>query len=70
MPLFAKPYRSEITEFIDKLKADKPQLEAEQRAGRALLWDKQVDLAEQRAEEAAALPQPAYVYATADTLSK
>jgi Protein of unknown function (DUF3460) len=70
MPLFAKPYRSEITEFIDKLKADKPQLEAEQRAGRALLWDKQVDLAEQRAEEAAELPQPAYVYATADTLSK
>lgn len=70
MPFFVKPYRSEITLFIDKLKADKPQLEAEQLAGRALLWDKQIDLAEKRAEDAADIPQPAYVYGTAATLTK
>ena len=40
MPLFWKPYKSDVTQFIDELKAKKPTLEAEQRAGRALLWDK------------------------------
>ena len=39
MPLFWKPYKSEVTSFIEELKAKKPTLEAEQRAGRALLWD-------------------------------
>eukprot|EP01034_Spumella_vulgaris_P045036 gene45036-56059_t len=34
MPLFWKPYKSEVTQFIDELKAKKPTLEAEQRAGR------------------------------------
>ena len=43
MPLFWKPYKSEVSSFIDDLKAKKPTLEAEQRAGRALLWDKQID---------------------------
>ena len=42
--LFRRPdYQSETTQFIDKLKAAEPELEARQRAGRALLWDKQVD---------------------------
>ena len=36
-------YSSEITQFIEQLKAEKPDLEARQRAGRALLWDKHVD---------------------------
>ena len=40
MPFFRKPYKSEVSIFIDELKAQKPSLEAEQRAGRALLWDK------------------------------
>ena len=39
MPLFWKPYKSEVTNFIDEMRAKKPTLEAEQRAGRALLWD-------------------------------
>ena len=37
MPLFWKPYTSDVTQFIAELKAQKPTLEAEQRAGRALL---------------------------------
>ena len=41
---FRRPdYKSEVTQFIEKLKEEKPDLEAQQRAGRALLWDKHVD---------------------------
>lgn len=64
MPLFFKPYRSEITQFIDKLKANKPSLEAEQRAGRALLWDKQIDLDAQRDNKTSRISQKPYVYGT------
>ena len=39
MPLFWKPYTSDVTNFIQEMKAKKPTLEAEQRAGRALLWE-------------------------------
>ena len=62
MPLFWKPYTSEITQFIDELKAKKPTLEAEQRAGMALLWDKQVDREAQTEYRKARVPQPPYVY--------
>ena len=64
MPLFWKPYKSDVTQFLDELKAKKPSLEAEQRAGRALLWDRPIDR-EQWAEwrEAKVAQQP-YVYAT------
>ena len=50
MPLFWKPYKSEVTQFIEQLKAQRPTLEAEQRAGRALrqLDQQAFDLAEQR----------------------
>lgn len=64
MPLFWKPYKSDVTSFIEDLKAKKPTLEDEQRKGRALLWDRPVDL---RADEEAAestVPQQPYVYQT------
>ncbi|MDM4764556.1 DUF3460 family protein [Pelomonas sp. SE-A7] len=64
MPLFWKPYKSEVTQFIDELKAKKPTLEAEQRAGRALLWDKPVDRDAQADFRAARVAQQAYVYQT------
>ena len=64
MPLFWKPYKSEVTQFIDELKAKKPTLEQEQRDGRALLWDKPVDRAAQADYRAARVPQQAYVYQT------
>ena len=36
--IFRRPdYKSEATQFIDKMKADKPVLESQQRAGRELL---------------------------------
>ncbi len=63
MSFFARPpYRSEITEFIDQLKAKKPTLEAEQRAGRALLWDRQLDRRALADWQRARVPQQAYVY--------
>ena len=44
LKLFRRPdYQSEVTQFIEQLKTREPDLEARQRAGRALLWDKHVD---------------------------
>ncbi len=62
MPLFWKRYKSDITEFIDELKANKPTLEEEQRAGRALLWDKPIDRQAQTEYGDARVPQQPYVY--------
>lgn len=68
MPLFWKPYKSEVTQFIDELKTKNPQLEQEQRAGRALLWDKPIDPEWQAEFQAAKVPQQAYVYQTKPSL--
>ena len=64
MPLFWKPYKSEVTSFIEQLKAQRPTLEAEQRAGRALLWDKPQDRSAQAGFDEARVPQQPYVYQT------
>jgi hypothetical protein len=64
MPLFWKPYKSEVTSFIEQLKAQRPTLEAEQRAGRALLWDKEQDRNAQAGFNEARVPQQPYVYQT------
>ena len=64
MPLFWKPYKSEITQFIEEMKAKKPTLEAEQRAGRALLWDRDLDRDEQAEYSEARVAQQPYVYQT------
>ncbi|KAB0576308.1 DUF3460 family protein [Ideonella dechloratans] len=64
MPLFWKPYKSEITQFIDELKAKRPTLEAEQRAGRGLLWDRPQDREAEAEFKAARVAQQPYVYQT------
>ncbi|GIX23198.1 MULTISPECIES: DUF3460 family protein [Caldimonas] len=64
MPLFWKPYKSDVTKFIEELKARKPTLEEEQRRGRALLWDRQIDREAQSEFQRARVPQQAYVYQT------
>ncbi len=64
MPLFWKPYTSDVTRFIDDLKAKKPSLESEQRAGRALLWDRKLDRQAQAEWQDARVPQQPYVYQT------
>ena len=57
MPLFWKPYTSDVTQLISELKSKKPTLESEQRAGRALLWDKQVDRQALAEARSARVPQ-------------
>jgi hypothetical protein len=64
MPLFWKPYKSDATQFIDNLKQRDPQLEARQREGRSLLWDRSQDRAAQQEFSEARVPQQAYVYHT------
>lgn len=64
MPLFWKPYTSDVTDFIEELKAKKPTLEEEQRAGRALLWDKRLDRETLAEWDDAGVPQQPYVYQT------
>jgi hypothetical protein len=64
MPFFWKPYKSEVTNFIEELKTRRPSLEAEQRAGRALLWDRSLVPGEQAEWRAARVAQQAYVYQT------
>ena len=64
MPLFWKHYKSDVTSFIEDMKAKKPTLEAEQRQGRALLWDKAIDRDAQEEYSEARVPQQPYVYQT------
>ena len=65
MSFFArKPYKSEVSMFIDELKAKKPTLESEQRAGRALLWDRALDRQALADWGEARVPQQPYVYQT------
>lgn len=63
--LFSKKtaYVSEITQFIEELKTKNPKLEEQQRAGRALLWDKEpLDLDKTAREKASRVAQQPYVY--------
>jgi len=69
MSLFARPhYVSDATQFIASLKQQKPELEAEQRQGRALLWDKPVDRQFAAEADAARVQQKPYVYQTEPSL--
>jgi hypothetical protein len=58
-------YKSEATQFIDQLKVAKPTLEAEQLAGRALLWDKELDRNGIKDMRTGDVAQQPYVYQTA-----
>jgi len=65
LSIFRRPdYRSDATQFIDALKSQRPELDAQQREGRALLWDKQLNRDEQQAFKAARVAQKPYVYQT------
>lgn len=64
MSFFARPhYTSDATQFIEKLKATKPELDKAQREGRALLWDKApITLNEQERRAESRVKQQPYVY--------
>jgi hypothetical protein len=56
-------YESEASQFINQLKKQNPQLEQSQRAGRALLWDKEpIDLDQKSRADESRVDQQAYVY--------
>ena len=55
-------YISDHTRFIATMKKKDPAIEDGQRKGRALLWDKRVDLDEVSRFQASEVQQPAYVY--------
>ena len=66
--IFRRPdYKSEVTQFIEQLKAAKPDLEAQQRAGRAIWWDKHIDRELQAEWTEARVRQNAYVYGSGAT---
>jgi hypothetical protein len=68
MGFFARPhYTSEATDFIESLKAANPALEAAQRQGRNLLWDKQVNRDAQKDMHAGQVAQKPYPYQTEPT---
>lgn len=64
MPLFWKPYQSDATQLIQQLRAARPTLEDEQRRGRALLWDRDIDRQAQAEWRSARVAQQPYVYQT------
>lgn len=60
---FQRPhYRSDTTHFIHELKQSRPELDAQQVQGRALLWDKDINRQQQAELEVGHVPQSAYVY--------
>jgi hypothetical protein len=58
-------YESDVTLFIEKLKAERPTLEAEQRKGRAIWWDRDpLNMERRRQENDSRVPQKGYPYQT------
>ena len=65
MNIFYRPkYQSDTTQFIAQLKTKDPALEAKQREGRDLLWDKEVDRSAWSEYREAEVEQKPYVYQT------
>lgn len=57
-------YESEITMFLRELKQKNPNIPEEQRRGRAIWWDKDLDPKTTEDNKRSNVPQQAYVYQT------
>lgn len=55
-------YESDITRFLKTLKEQNPEIADEQRKGRALWWDKSIDLDLQARWRESRVSQKPYVY--------
>lgn len=55
-------YESDLTRFIRELKSRQPDLEREQREGRAIWWDQELDPEQLRRWRESKVPQKPYVY--------
>lgn len=59
----ALQYVSEVTDFFTELKASRPHIEADQKKGRAIWWDKLAVAPDEAAElRASRVAQKPYVY--------
>ena len=58
----AAGYESDITLFLRDLKEKNPELDRQQREGRAIFWDRDVDPDLYKRFNESTLPQPGYVY--------
>lgn len=58
------PYTSEFTQFLQQLKQQRPNVEADQQRGRAIWWDKKLDLELLERQRAARIPKAPYDYQT------
>jgi Protein of unknown function (DUF3460) len=59
-------YESDATRMIRELLAEKPEIADEQKTGRALWWDRRLDLDRLRREKESSVAQKGYVYQTDD----
>jgi hypothetical protein len=59
-------YESAHTKFMREWMEQHPEQVEEQKKGRALWWDKPLDLETQKREEASKVPPKAYYYQTDD----
>jgi hypothetical protein len=59
-------YESDITKFLRDLKKNNPQIEEEQRKGRAIWWDKPQDPDTSARQSESKVAQKAYVYSNKD----
>ena len=55
-------YESDATQFLRDVIAKNPRIEEEQRAGRNMFWDRQLDDDEQRRYQQVSVKQKPYVY--------
>jgi Protein of unknown function (DUF3460) len=55
-------YESELTGFLRTLRRDHPDIEQQQKEGRALWWDRAPDPDEQRRWQESRVKQTGYVY--------
>ena len=62
LSIMAHPYESDITRMIRELLQEKPHIVQEQKKGRALWWDKKLDLEDLKRTRESKVKQQAYVY--------
>jgi hypothetical protein len=55
-------YESELGQFLREMKENNPDIEVDQKQGRAIWWDKQMDPDMYRRFRESGLAQPGYVY--------
>ena len=64
--MFGTLYESDHTKWMREMMAKNPDWAEDQKTGRAIWWDKQLDRDELQRQQAARVPQQGYVYQTSN----